>query len=708
MAQDQQTYRRGANAALIGLVVQIVLGVAMALLGLWAQSPALNGAAWHFFGGVIIWIILWLIYHQHQLERIEALEAEQLAREDQRAAALFADASDALDLARRRLEKLYKWGLGIVSAAAAIYLIVVGGLLLARHIKDLDGKRIDDPAILAAALGAQANPLALMFLTAAIAFVGFIVARYIAGMTKVREWQLLRGGASYLMGNIVVAVLTVLGAVAAVMDNRSALAALEVIVPGIMVLIGVEILVTFLLSAYRPRRPGEMPRPPFDSRVLGLLTSPESLGKIITDTINYQFGFEISRSWFYQLLNRAMPKLALTGVIVLLLLSCLVIVGAHEKAVVTVNGRITHVVDPGLHLKMPWPIGRAHLVAVERVHQISVGSAQSSPDTAILWTQQHTIGEEEFMVTAATPFELAEPDAAGDTEDDHIPGTPARTAPGTSLAAGEVIVQYRIIREDTGLLNYLRAAQNPETLIKALADRRVGAYFASHDLDALLAIGRTDAGDILRKQIQQDADELGLGIHVVYAGLTGIHPPQKSDVAASFHKQISSLQEKESFIEQAEREAIRMLSTVAGTREQATAINAAIVELESLRQRLADHSAGDEAQELGQRIAEQQVKVEQLLSQAGGQAAEKVFEARAYRWQRGITERAKAERFNAELRAYQQSPYYYRAKHYLDTLARGMAQARKYVILTDNQSPPVFQLELKDTRSAIESIFDDN
>jgi hypothetical protein len=85
---------------------------------------------------------------------------------------------------------------------------------------------------------------------------------------------------------------------------------LAVAAPTVMILIGTEMLLSVIFGLYQPRRPGQRPRAAFDSRILGWLTHYESLGKIVGEAINYQFGFEVSDSWFYRLLARAvMTKL---------------------------------------------------------------------------------------------------------------------------------------------------------------------------------------------------------------------------------------------------------------------------------------------------------------------------------------------------------------------------------------------------------------
>ena len=337
MTADQLTYRRGTTAATVGLVLQLALTVATALVGLWTQSPAIQAATWHMLGGVPIWIGLVLIYSQFESERRETLASEKLATQDAASAVLFGNLSDELQRARQRLASLLGYGLPIVSFLVAIYLIAAGIALLWRHVTLAAAS---DPGTVTT-LAPGVNPVGLLFVAGGLAFVAFIAARWISGYTRVREWQLLRGGASYLMSCFVLTALIAAGAAtAAVLDDTSLFRAISAAVPAVMLLVGAEILLTGLLSAYRPKRPGELPRPAFDSRVLGLLTTPESLGRVMGELINYQFGVEVSRSWLYRLLGRAVTPLTILGAAVLFALSTLVVVGPDEQAVVLRFGAV--------------------------------------------------------------------------------------------------------------------------------------------------------------------------------------------------------------------------------------------------------------------------------------------------------------------------------------------------------------------------------
>lgn len=697
MSQDQQTYSRASNAALIGLGAQLVITVLVAILGIYTGSLALSAATWYLVGGLPLWLAIWVLYNQHRLERIEALEAAQLADSDARSAALFDEAGNQLAQSRRRLENLYKWGMPIVSGFAALYLIGMGGFLTF-----VGRNAFRSETLMGRALGENINLSIVALLLVLCLMVGFLVARYVAGMTRVNEWQGLRGGASYLIGNVFMGILPIIIALGldAFLGSREMLAYLGVILPIIMVLLGAEIIFGFIFGLYRPRKAGEFVRPAFDSRSLGLLTRPESMGKIFSETLNYQFGFEVSKSWFMRLLGRALLPLAIVCFAIVLGMSCIVVVSPHQQAVITNNGAFSRIAEPGIRFKAPWPIGKAEKYDIYRVHSIKLGSrahleakldADGNPlIEPILWTNTHVEeGQaEQFLATAPPPG--------------------AGTGGGTDSVLGEMVgadidVKYRIsdLRAYLGVDNPSRGVQSPTGLLDVVAEQQVARFFATRDIDTLLTTGRQEAGEALRAAIQDELNGYNVGIDVVFVSVSGIHPPQ--EVAASFHERINALQEAQTEIEKAKGEASVRLTGVAGSREKALEIAQQITLRQELKNRLTQLATQPNADPVAIEAMEEELRalqatIQLLLLDAGGEAGQRILEARAFRWTVALEAQARALRREAELDAFQLAPRYYPMSRYYETLVETMSDRPKTVLGLPADAPaPNVVLDLQDS-----------
>ena len=711
---QELSYRRATTAALVGLGVQLGLWVLAAALAVWTDSAAINAAAWHLLGGALVWGSIWLVYKQHRLERAEALEVDELAAGGEglsaSAASMFAEGGQSLELAKKRLETLYRVGLPIASVTVAVFLLAAGGALLwgaIRSIRTVEGEPADFGPLLE--LGLQnpaAGGLPVLLVAAAMALVGFLTARYAAGMTRAPIWSLLRGGAAYLMGNVVVLVGIAIAAAIELTGNRWGYAVMTLVVPAVMVVLGVEVLLSMLLGIYRPNtarsaaaedaettstpHPGERPRVAFDSRLLGWLTRPESLGRIVAETLNYQFGFDVSRSGVYAMTRKALLPLLALAAVVLLLLSCLVIVPPQQQAVVTQLGALPEgaIRTPGISFKAPWPIASAEFFDTTRIRSLSVGSTATGKRTgaALLWTNTHVEGGESFLVSAAARGATdggAGPPEAGDASET---GT-ARSAVAAGLVGGELVVQWRI--DDLAEFISAGSARRPERLLEAIASEELTAYVAARDIDTLLTTARLEDDDVLRRAIQERVD--AQGIEIVYAGLFGVHPPQEGEVAQAFLRVVNALLTQRTAVSQAEAGRVGLLSSVAGSVERARRIDEAITALEA-----ADLSA----EERDAAAAE----VQRLIDAAGGDAARVLAEARADRWRLALSEEGRAASFAFDVDAFRRAPDYYRARLYLDTLAATLPGVRKIVTARPPDGPePVYRLNIEDEQSGLDS-----
>lgn len=672
---SQQMYRRGRGVAVVGFVVQAVLGIAMAAVAAWTRSDALVAATWHMLGGLPIWGILVLVYAQWAIERREALVADKIAAEGGASPTLFGERDDELEHARRRLATVTDYGLPAVSLLVGAYLLAVGGGLLWRFVAAADVNDRSGAAVVG-------QPVGLLFASGAIAFVAFVAGRWISGCAQVAAWRLLRGGASYLMSCFMVAGLVMLAAAtAAVAGEVRVFSWLAVAIPAVMAVVGGEIMLACLMNLYRPRVPGELPRPAFDSRLLGLLTAPRSLGDVVGELIRYQFGVEVSGNWVYRLMGKAVTPLVILAGGVLLALSCLVVVGPDEQGVVLRCGAIQGAARPaGIHLKWPWPFETAVTYPTRRVMHQSVSSNASrglAEGEPILWTT----GDDRLGRIGAEYYPAVLASGAG--------------SGGLAVLDAEIVVQVRV----RDLVRFLEATAVPEATVAVATQQEAGRYFATHDLEFLMSSGRTDAGPVLATAIQERLDAMGLGLEIVDVSITSLQPPA-GKVARAFHRQIAAQQERETLVEKARRTAVATLARVAGSVDLGRRLNAAILELEADRPSSGRGTAPDAAGG----VADREASVDRLFDETRGEAADLIHAARGERWKLVVEETAARERFAGELVAHDLAPTYYRAARLFAVLAEGLVSRRKFVVTGRDGEQPVLRMDFADPASAIDTL----
>ena len=82
-------------------------------------------------------------------------------------------------------------------------------------------------------------------------------------------------------------------------------------------------------------------------RVAGLLAQPESLFTTAAQTLDYQFGFKVSETWFYRFAEQAVGMVALAQILVLGFSTCVVFIDAGEEGLLERFGTLGDVVIAG-------------------------------------------------------------------------------------------------------------------------------------------------------------------------------------------------------------------------------------------------------------------------------------------------------------------------------------------------------------------------
>ena len=536
--ERQLPVRRAETAAAFITAVQAAAGGLALLLGRVSGSLAAEAEAWHLFAGVLVW--LGAVVHQ-RLKRLaieEGLTVESLARSrpSQGGPALFeAEGADLLT-ARNRLAQFEKY---FLPAFSVVVILVLAGVsyfsLRALVVPEL--------------AGTPAEPLRNFWGFVGIAFISFLLAKYAAGLATQASWRPLRAGANFMMSCALGSLLVALSFVFCFFELPVAERVVAWAIPLALAVIALEMLLLLVMGAYRPRAAGEELHPAHDSRLLGMLTTSRGLLRTTAETLDYQFGFKVSETWFYRFMERAIGPLILFQAITLEVLTCFAIVDTGEQAIVERFGvprAGRQPLGPGLHLKWPWPIEIAYRYPTGRVEELIIGEQIEETATGLVWTKSHARQPFNLLTATRHQEEASAPNAPSPDPPAGHSATPKvradRPVPAVSLISGAVSVLYYVDDYYSFLYNH----EHPQRALEALSYRELTRYAANSDFLELLGHKRKEAADHLKAAIQQAATKQQLGVKIVDVPLQGLHPPL--DIAGAFEEVVGALEEREAKI----------------------------------------------------------------------------------------------------------------------------------------------------------------
>ncbi|MGA3265858.1 MAG: SPFH domain-containing protein [Verrucomicrobiota bacterium] len=619
---------------LINLVAAMVIFIAAFAATCFVNSLAGQGCSIFLGLGVLVTFASWFQMRLEENERLEKLEVEELARAKGDSSLFTSQDAEVFPAqrAREQFEKFFVPGFSVL-----LFVLEAGGAwLLWRWIGRTTNVIVPERA------------MASLSLFAIFALILFLLGRFSVTIARLEDQRLLRPGANFLLAGAYVCFLSAVGIAGVEVKFPSADACLGRALCVLLGLMALETFITLLLEIYRPRVKGKVVRALYDSRLVGLLAQPESLFTAAAQALDYQFGFKVSETWFFQLLRRGLPILFLAQLVVLLLSTSVVFIEPGEQGVLEHFGKLDSsqpVLNPGGHLVWPWPVDHVYRYRTGQIQMFEVGyipEPQSQAVQTILWTQPHYKAEVNFLV--------GNPQAATITNQTPVSETTggengqAQKVASVGLLDISIPVQFQI----TNVLDWAYVNAGPTNLLQDLATREVIRYLAGSDLDAVLSQSRAEAELQLQDQIQDDANRHQLGVKILFVGVQDLHPPQT--VAADYERVVAADQSRIATNNFALADAI-----------QTNALAGALAFAE--------------------------------VAQAG--AAQQQIEQAAF---------ARADLFTNQLAAYEAAPSVYRQRAYYQMFPAATANARKYILLVTNvHNVIVFDLEDR-IRSDLENL----
>lgn len=604
---------------LLNLFLLVVIGIASFAVARLTHSIAGQIAAGFLALGGLVAVVSWFQMRLEDRERLEKLEFDEVTRGGASSSTLFNTQEAEAFPARRAREQFDKYF--VPGFTVVLFLLQAGGAWWLWRFLD---KSLGTPAL--------AQPLVGMAILGMLALVLFLLGQFSTGLARLEKHRLLSPGASQTLFGAYLLALVVAG----IAGVQSGFATTDLILArvlcGLLGLLALENLLTLLLEIYRPRVKGKVVRLLYDSRLVGLISHPEGIFTTLAHTLDYQFGFKVSDTWFYQFVQRSFAWLALSYFAILVASTCLVYVQPGEEALLERFGNPTagrDILGPGFHAKLPWPIEKAYRFRTQEIQSFDIGFEHEEGEeeaghggAPVLWTVSHY--KEEFHLLVASR-----------DSDSSITNASGKKAPPVNLLSVGMPVQFQIHDLRAWAYNYSDAG----SLLKEISTREVVRYLVGVDVNEIMSTARFTAGEELRKRIQTRADELKLGVKILFVGLQDVHPPVA--VGAAYEKQVGAKQKREADILKARAYATRTTALA---------------------------NAGATQRKL-QAAAESTRKI------AGAQATESLF--------------------TNQIAAFNASPEVYAQRAYLQTLARHSSEARKFVVAVSN-AQEVLMLNMED------------
>jgi regulator of protease activity HflC (stomatin/prohibitin superfamily) len=296
---------------------------------------------------------------------------------------------------------------------------------------------------------------------------------------------------------------------------------LAVLIGLLPALVALEFLLRGVLSLFSPRQERLEPRLMAQSFIADMLRWPPQPLLALQHELHNRFGIDLRQIWAFTYMRRAFLP-----VLVVVLAVGWLLTGVHEVAlqgrgIYERFGKPVEVFGPGLHVGLPWPLGRVLSVENGVVHELatSVGEAATTelapaegPAPLIanrLWDASHVNDKSQVIASSS-----------GDKQSFQIVNMDVRFV-------------YRIGLTDQAALAATYNSADVPTLIRSTASRILVHDFASRTLDELLGEQRTGLADEVGKAVQADLQKLDSGVEILATVVEAIHPP--AGAANAYH-----------------------------------------------------------------------------------------------------------------------------------------------------------------------------
>jgi len=244
----------------------------------------------------------------------------------------------------------------------------------------------------------------------------------------------------------------------------------------------------------------------------------------LDERLRARYGIDLRQNWALRSFVRLLPGTLAAMVLAGWLLGGVTILGPDQRAVYERFGAPIGVWQPGLHVGLPWPFGRARAIDNGAVHQLIVSGSANDDSRAA----------PPVAADAAAPAQLDRLwDVAHPWETTQVIAGTSGDQQAFQIVSADVRLDYRIGLSDAAARAALYRTVDLAATVRSIANREVVRYLASRTLQSLLDTPQTAMAATLRAAVQRQLDALASGVEVVAVVIESVHPP--AGAAAAYH-----------------------------------------------------------------------------------------------------------------------------------------------------------------------------
>ena len=289
-----------------------------------------------------------------------------------------------------------------------------------------------------------------------------------------------------------------------------------ILIQGFVGLVAAELALRTLGIWFLPPRAPIAARAMIGSAAAAMLRPGTLQPGRMAEKLKAQFGIDITRSWALSYARTATAPVLLGLLVFAWCLSGVVRIGLNARGSYERFGAPVAMLEPGLHLLLPWPFGRLRMVEYGVVHAVALDTASpgsapaqdlstadgpAPPEANRLW-DQHFANETSYIIASAIGRRQS-----------------------FETASVSINVLYRVGLTDADARLALYSMVDPASLVRSVAGQELAHFFVDRTLSEVLGERNEEIATGLRNAVQSDLDAQHSGLEVLSLIVESLHPP---------------------------------------------------------------------------------------------------------------------------------------------------------------------------------------